>query len=336
MMQDVRRFRPSLRQILFGSLGGSVGILGVLFAVGLYVVETLIHPRKRGIFDDYSFSPYELDLPAESVTFPPILGDYQVSGWYVSYPDATTTIITCPGYRSRKSDVLGMSAMLWKAGNNVLMFDYYGHGSAIGKPITLGYREISDFLGAVAYAKGRAPQTHLGVLAYSMGAAIAIMAAARNNDLEAVVADSAFATHWSVVDYNVRHVFSLLSLPFVWVADYVMWWRAGYRFRQVEPLRDISRIAPRPILIIHGGKDSMVDPHDAALLYNAAGEPKELWLLPEADHCGAYFVDRKAYTKKIIDFFDVNLKKPRLQLVEHTPRETSGVSDLNSGLSEAS
>ncbi len=330
MSKRIGHFRPSLKQVILSSLGGSIGIVGLLFTVALYVVETLIRPGKRNLFAEYTFSPYEFDLPAEAVTFPPLQGGHEVSGWYVPREGATSTILVCPGYRSRKSELLGLSAQLWKAGHNLLIFDYYGHGTAIGKPITLGYREISDFLGAVAYAKERAPQTRLGVVAYSMGAAIAIMGAARDSAIEAVVADSAFATHWSVVDYNVRHVFPLISTLFVWLADYLMWLRAGYRFRQVEPIRDIGRIAPRPILIIHGGKDSMVDPHDATLLYRAAGEPKELWLLPEADHCGVYFADRKAYTAKMINFFDLYLKKPRLQLVEGiTDEQPENTPDLS-------
>ncbi|MBV9708628.1 MAG: alpha/beta hydrolase, partial [Chloroflexi bacterium] len=71
-------------------------------------------------------------------------------------------------------------------------------------------------------------------------------------------------------------------------------------------------ITPRPILIIHGLKDSVVNPKDALLLYAAAKEPKELWLLPDVEHCGAYFADRIAYTQKVIDFFDLHLRKSQL------------------------
>jgi fermentation-respiration switch protein FrsA (DUF1100 family) len=323
MFRFLKRFRPSMRHLVISGLSGSFGVLGMLFAVALYVVETLTRPNKRGIFDEYTFSPYELDLPAESITFAPIQGDYKVSGWFVPRAEATTTILVCPGYRSRKSDMLGISALLWKAGHNVLIFDYYGHGSAIKTRLTLGYREMNDFLGAVNYARERAPQTRLGVMAYSMGAAIAIMCSAHISDIEALIADSAFATHWGVVDYNIRRAVHLPSMPFVWLADYLMWWRARYRFSQVEPVRDIGRFSPRPILIIHGGKDSIVNPQDAMLLYKAANEPKELWLLPEADHCGAYFVDRLAYTKKVITFFEQALKKPRLQLLEDDSQEQS-------------
>lgn len=330
MSKRFARFRPSLKQVILSSLGGGIGIIGVLFTVALYVVETLIRPKKRNLFDEYTVSPYEFDLPAEAVTFPPLKGSHEVSGWYVPREGAISTILICPGYRSRKSELLGLSAQLWKAGHNLLIFDYYGHGTAIGKPITLGYREISDFHGAVAYAKERSPQARLGVVAYSMGAAIAIMGTAHNSEVEAVVADSSFATHWSAIDYNVRHVLPLISTLCVWLADYILWVRAGYRFKQVEPIRDIGRIAPRPILLIHGGKDSIVDPRDATLLYRAAGEPKELWLLPEADHCGAYFADRRAYTMKMINFFDLYLKKPRLQLVESiTDEQAQNKQDLS-------
>jgi fermentation-respiration switch protein FrsA (DUF1100 family) len=330
------RFRhPSWKQIIFGGVGGTLGVLGVLGGVSLYLVETLTRPKKPDPFSSYTFTPYELGLPGEAITFPPRNGNHRVSGWFIPAPEATTTILVCPGYRSRKADMLGISNFLWQAGHNVLVFEYYGHGDSVGTPITLGYREMEDFLGAVDYAKQIAPDTRLGVVGYSMGAAVSIMCSARTPEVEAVVADSPFATHSSVVDYNVRRALHLPSAPFAWLADYLLGWRAGYHFRQVEPLRDIAHIAPRPILIIHGGKDTVVDPHDAPLLFAAAQEPKELWIVPEADHCGAYFADRPLYVKKIMDFFEVHLKqRPVPQLPEET-RENRSSEDTDREALEA-
>ncbi len=314
--------RFSLKRLLFGGLSSGVGLMGVVFAVSLYIVETIRRPQKRTFFDTYKFSPFELDLPAEEVLFSPTAGAHQVNGWYIPRPGATTTILVCPGYRSPKADVLGISAFLWRAGHNVLAFEYHGHGMDVGTPITLGYSEINDFLGAVAYAKEREPETRLGVIGYSMGAAVAIMAMARSKDVEALISDSAFASNARVVDFQFRRIFHLPSFLVTWMADNLLWWRAGYHFNQVEPLHDIAKIAPRPILIIHGGKDSLVDPRDGPLLYSAAQEPKELWLSPTADHCGVYFEDRAAYVAKICEFFDLHLKNvAQLRLMDGTPAD---------------
>ncbi len=66
---------------------------------------------------------------------------------------------------------------------------------------------------------------------------------------------------------------------------------------------------------------------------------KELWLLPETEHCGAYFSDRSAYVNKLTAFFDLSLKKTRLpiQLKDRIGDEQAG-GDRTGGppLSEAS
>ena len=96
------------------------------------------------------------------------------------------------------------------------------------------------------------------------------------------------------------------------LVDLLLGLRAGYHLHQVEPLRAIGRLAPRPVLLIQGGTDSVVDPQDASRLYRAAGEPKELWVVPDADHCCAYYVDRPAYLSRVLTFFDRHLKQQQL------------------------
>lgn len=305
--------------LLVGSFGVILGILGLLFGTAFYLVKTLTRPQRRSRFAHHVVSPFELGLPAETVYFPPRAGRHLVSGWYVAAPGATATIVVCPGYRTRKSQTLAMVKVLWQAHYNVLAFEYYGHGAPVGSRVTLGYREQDDFLGALDYARQRAPQTQLGVLAYSMGAAVAIMCSAHTPEVKALIADSSFATHRSAIHYNVRRAFHLSPVaPQVWLANSVVWlgdhllgWLGGYRFRQVEPLRDIAHIAPRSLLLIHGGQDTMVDPHDVYLLYAAAQDPKEVWVVKEADHCGAYFEDRAAYITRVLAFFATAFTVPQ-------------------------
>ncbi len=100
--------RPSLKQVLLAGIGSSIGVFGLLVTVALSIVEFLTHPKRKTASDLYTLSPYEFDLPAEAVMFPPRHGDYLVTGWYIPYPQATTTILVCPGYRSRAADMLGI------------------------------------------------------------------------------------------------------------------------------------------------------------------------------------------------------------------------------------
>jgi fermentation-respiration switch protein FrsA (DUF1100 family) len=307
--KNLRLSHPLSNPYVLGGAGSFLGLLGAIVGVGLHIVNVITRPKRLAAFSLFTFSPFELGIPAEEITFESLQGKHKVNGWYIPCPGATSTIIISPGYRTAMSELLGMCALLWKDGHNILAFEYYGHGTVVGEPITLGYREMNDFLGAVTYAKMRNPTAKIGAMGYSMGAAVTIMGSARVLDIEAIVADSAFATHRRVVEYAVRRRTHLPFVLFEWVTDALLSWRAGYRFHQVEPLRDIGCLAPRPILLIHGLRDSVVDPQDAPLLYDAAGEPKELWLLPDAEHCGAYFENRLAYVQKVSAFFDLHLRQ---------------------------
>ena len=52
----------------------------------------------------------------------------------------------------------------------------------------------------------------------------------------------------------------------------------------VQPERDIPRVAPCPVLILHGTGDELIPPEHARRLYRAAREPKELKLVEGAGH----------------------------------------------------
>jgi fermentation-respiration switch protein FrsA (DUF1100 family) len=46
----------------------------------------------------------------------------------------------------------------------------------------------------------------------------------------------------------------------------------------------IAQIAPIPILIVHGTDDHFFPPEDAQLLFERAGDPKRLLIIPEFGH----------------------------------------------------
>jgi alpha-beta hydrolase superfamily lysophospholipase len=287
--------------------------------LGYLTARALTAPRRTGPYDDYTISPFDTGAEFEEMTFRPRSGDYTLNGWWLPRPESKRVIIGCHGYRGGKFELVGISAALWRAGFNVLLFDFHGHRPGHPGPVTLGYATTEDFLGAVDYAKQRVPDAVLGVIGYSMGASVAIIGSARCPDIRAVVADTPFSTHAAVVAHGVRRILHLSAkatrIPTLAVrtADLFLPRIAGYRSRDVEPMREAAAIAPRPLLIIHGTEDSISPVEQAYDVYTAARQPKELWVVSGAEHCGAYFLDRAGYCGRVIGFFNQHLGAPAIQ-----------------------
>jgi fermentation-respiration switch protein FrsA (DUF1100 family) len=55
-------------------------------------------------------------------------------------------------------------------------------------------------------------------------------------------------------------------------------------FREITPINWIDRIAPRPLLMIQGKDDDLIEEEQAWRLYEKAGEPKEITIVAGAGH----------------------------------------------------
>lgn len=280
--------------------GAALSTLGVAY----YVARQVTRPERPGLQDAYVMTPFETGVDYEDVTFAPQHGDHMLEGWWFSRPESQRVIIACTGYRGSKSLLIGIGTALWRAGYNVLLFDYHGHGTGRGAPVTLGYREVQDFYGALNYVNTRVEDAHIGVIGYSMGASIAIMGSAKRQEVRAVVADSPFSSHVDVVAHNVSRVLRVSGRPIALLADYFLPPIAGYRGRDVEPVREVAAIAPRPVLVIHGTADTLIPFEHGKKVYEAARQPKEFWVGEGAEHCGTYFLDRPGYCERVAAFFE--------------------------------
>jgi hypothetical protein len=73
----------------------------------------------------------------------------------------------------------------------------------------------------------------------------------------------------------------------------------------------VPRIAPRAVFLIYalhgtGGEEKQLDPK----YYAAAGEPKQIWQIPEAAHTGGITARPREYERRVVDFFDRTLLRP--------------------------
>jgi alpha-beta hydrolase superfamily lysophospholipase len=216
-------------------------------------------------------------------------------------------VVVSGGYRGHISDVLGIGAALRRAGFSVVAYGWRGTPGSDAGPHTLGANECRDLTAVLDAVRGRLGPLPIGLLGYSMGGAVSISVAADDPGVRAVCADSAFADPVSLLEERIRH---RLHLPAAVLADPVMALmarRTGARLADFSPVAAVARLAPRPLLLIHGDADASVPVEHAHRLYAAAGSPKDLWVIPGLGHVGGYFADRTAYVERVTGFFDRSL-----------------------------
>lgn len=269
-------------------------------ALVFYGVGQLTHPPRNlagGIPSDHG-------LPYEGVSFPSCDGTI-LRRWFVPAEQPRATVVFCHGRAGSKAPDLIYVPQFRRHRFNVLLFDFRAHGESDGHRSSLVYYERQDLLAAISYLQGRGIK-QVGLMGFSMGAAVAVATPPLSESVRAVIADSAFAELRTIlVTYLqqrgvLRPVASALTTLIIWAAGL----RLGCRLPDADPLRWVAHIAPRPLLLIHGGQDQGIPVSDAHRLYEAAGEPKELWVVPEAKHRCVDKVCPEEYMSRVLAFFE--------------------------------
>jgi pimeloyl-ACP methyl ester carboxylesterase len=212
---------------------------------------------------------------------------------------------------------------LIEAGFDVFTFDFRGHGDSSSsrryRPLQWpSDKELDDVLGACAYVEsalaGEGRPTGIGLFGISRGAGAGLLAAASDPNIKAIVCDGAFSTRetlvalmkrWAYIFARVRLVYENHPDAFwrllVWLLMRFAQPRLGCRFPSVR--KALKEMQPRPILFIHGDKDSYIRTEQTRLLYEAAPSPKYLWVVEEARHNQSVVVEPRQYAARTIAFF---------------------------------
>jgi fermentation-respiration switch protein FrsA (DUF1100 family) len=251
----------------------------------------------------------DLGLPFEDVEFPAVDGKI-LRGWFVpGRTDASVALVTVHGIRADRRNYLPQLSMFHGLGYPVLLFDCRNHGGSDGDGggPTLGVQESRDVSSAVQFLKERG-FLRIVAIGESQGAASAILAAGHDRNIDGVIASSSFATFADLLNAAGR----LYGLP-KWLGSLtvnVATWRLNAR-KVGTPLEAISRISPRPILLIHGIEDGLIAYGASQALFDHAGQPKSLWLVPAADHAGTQRKYPEEYRRRVTGFLQQYFPLPQ-------------------------
>lgn len=249
--------------------------------------------------------PSALGLPFEDVSFPASDG-VRIAGWKIPGWPGRPWIIACHGLGANRQDLLEIAAGLYRVRYNLLVFDFRAHGESAGRVTSFGWREQRDLEGALAYLTGQpdVPDRPLGFYGISMGGAVGVMVAARDERLGAVAVDSIYDDLEDSMARHMKLAYRLPRLPFLVFMKIAYWIQFQAWPAQMSPLAAIGRLTPRPVLLIQGEQDVRMTVDDAQQLFAAAAQPKELWIVRGAEHSGAFAADAGAYVGRLRAFFD--------------------------------
>lgn len=289
--------------LVLGSIAsGVLAALAVVAVLGIsaYSAHRVVRPNR-----DWQPEQWQPPSPPrQAVRFANAAG-YQLGGWYSSpASEGAGVVLICHGFGTNRREGQDLLPWLEAAGYGVLLFDFQAHGESEGHFTTVGLREVEDTLAAVRFVQSReGALVPIYGLGFSMGASVLIVAAARCTAIRALFLDSPFATLRRAISRSFRFFFHLppriFTRPTIWFAERF----TGARVGDHEPIRAIAQIAPRPIAIVQGTDDHIVDPEDSLLLHEAAGEPKWVWRVEGAGHVGARAILPEEYRDRVLRFF---------------------------------
>jgi dipeptidyl aminopeptidase/acylaminoacyl peptidase len=250
-------------------------VAGVITFVAGYMARMMIRPPRQRLWA----TPDELGMPYEQVQFPAHDG-LRLSGWFVptrsengQSPKATLLLVHgWPWNRlgtaaesllvdlagSAPVQLMHLALALHRRGYQLLMFDLRNHGqSAASAPVTFGWREADDLLGALDYVAGRddVDAGRIGVIGFSMGANATLFSLPRTDLVGAAVAvqptsPTVFASRYSTA---VIGPLSRLVIPLV---EFIYRLAGGLSFSAMEPIFASSGSGQTPLLFVQGTGDN--------------------------------------------------------------------------------
>jgi uncharacterized protein len=221
--------------------------------------------------------PARLGLAWEDVWLPSLDGARMHGWWLPAAAPARGTVLHFHGNAENITTFLGAVHWLPAAGYNVLLVDYRGYGRSEGVATIDGVHEDAR----VAIDAALARPGPLFVFGQSLGGSIAVHAVAHHPErarIKAVIAEGAFAGYRRIAREKMN------ALWLTWPVQ----WPASLLFSDRYAAQDAAAmLAPVPLLVVHGTDDVVVAPSHARRLYEAAREPRELWLVP-GPHVAAF------------------------------------------------
>lgn len=222
-----------------------------------------------------------------------------IHGWFLPAKGrASGTVMFLHG--NAKNINIYLENVLWLTdyGFNVYMLEYRGYGNSHGEPTLPGVLSDVDAGFTALLRRQDVDRQRIAIYGQSLGGALAVYYVAHTAYrpyVRALVVESAFSSYRAITTEKLASFW--LTWPIQWMSQLTV-------DEEYSPLPVVEKIAPIPLLIIHGDQDPIVPVHHSQQLYVAAQEPKELWIVPGGVHDDA--MHRPRFRKCLVDYLNAH------------------------------
>lgn len=251
------------------------GALMTLVVIGVAISQLPAYGAGALLFPSRHINPHSTPAACSDRNF--FVGEITLAGWDCRPANGATrgTIVYLHGVADNRGSAIGAIQRLVPLGYNVIAYDSRGHGTSGGDRCTYGFTEKRD----LQHVLDQAGVPDVILIGHSLGAAVALQAAAIEPRVRAVVAASSFSDLRTIATeramffpaWSLGPAFNRAERDGNFVVD------------QVSPVKAAAAIKV-PVLLVHGAQDRDTLPSHSQRVLDALRAPKKLITVPNAGH----------------------------------------------------
>ena len=240
-------------------------LVGCVLVASLASFALAVRPPRLAALltpDDYRLAVEPVAIRADD--------GVRLAAWFLPRP-GTPAVVLLHGYPAEKADLLPIASALAPQFATLLVDQRY-FGDSEGAATTLGFRERQDLKRVLDFLESRGVPA-VGVFGFSLGGAVALLTAAEDRRIRAIVAYAPFADLRTLG----RELYGWMWLGrYPFVEAMLMWSHLffGADITRPSPAEAAARVAV-PVLLVHSRADEQIPFSHAERLQTAlAANPK--------------------------------------------------------------
>lgn len=282
-----------------------------VFIVGWHFSSIIIYPKVSKY--DYTYN-YEVEkgeievekfnnLEKQEIYLNSKYG-YKIHGFFFPNNQSNKVIILCHGITWSLYGSAKYMEIFLERDFAVFIYDHRNHGLSGGKDTSYGYFEKNDLKKCTDWLFNKLGQEIIvGLHGESMGASIVLQNIVLDPRIKFCIEDCGYSDARDLFKHRLEKDYNIKYIPLVSLASMISKMRVGWEFKYVSPITTLPKVNI-PILFIHGEDDDYVPTLMCKQMYSVKRGYKDIYIVPNAGHAEAYWVNKDEYEKRI----DVFLK----------------------------